>query len=158
MLRKEAKPTLWIYTMGIAALFLLGFFLLVVFGAKSFSGTVAGQYGNMETRSELSYLQTVLHANDTEDAVSVQDDGGRTVLVIQDGNTGYAYRLYLEDGKLLEDLAEEGTPLDPENAQVIGETAVFEAVREPSGRLRVRTDAGSILFTPRSVSGERSAG
>ena len=155
---KETKPTLRVYTLGIVALFLTGFFLLVIFGARSYRGAVSGQYGNMDTRAALSYLQTVLHANDTENAAEILDKDGRGILQIRDGSTGYAYRIYLEDGKLIEDYAREDSPLDPESAQVIGTSAVFKAVREPSGRLRVTTEAGSILFTPRSVQTERRGG
>ena len=46
-MKKEHRSPIGLYTIGVAALFLAGFFLLVVFGAQSYRNTVAGQNGNM---------------------------------------------------------------------------------------------------------------
>ena len=69
---RENKTPLGLYTIGIAALFLAGFLLLVILGARSYRDTVAGQSANMATRSLLSYLATAVKASDTADAVTVE--------------------------------------------------------------------------------------
>ena len=53
-MKEDNRSPLGLYTIGIAALFLAGFFLLVVFGAQSYRNTVAGQNGNMRSRALLS--------------------------------------------------------------------------------------------------------
>ncbi|MBQ9662853.1 MAG: DUF4860 domain-containing protein [Oscillospiraceae bacterium] len=146
-MREEKRSPLGLYTIGIAALFLAGFFLLVVFGAQSYRGTVAGQNGNMHSRALLSYLSTTVKAYDAAAAVSLREDAELgQVLVLADGNSGYALRIYRYNGVLLEDYAAADTPLRPEEAQRIGETGLFEAELVTGSLLRLNTDAGSVLL------------
>ena len=150
-MRKEHHSPIGFYTIGVAALFLAGFFLLVVFGAQSYRNTVAGQNGNMQSRALLSYLSTTVKACDAAGAVSLTEDPevGR-VLVLADGSSGYAVRIYHLDGILLEDYAAADTPLRPEEAQRIGETRQFEAEKPSGDVLKLTTDAGSVLLHLRS--------
>ena len=150
-MRKEHHSPIGFYTIGVAALFLAGFFLLVVFGAQSYRNTVAGQNGNMQSRALLSYLSTTVKACDAAGAVSLTEDPevGR-VLVLADGSSGYAVRIYHRDGILLEDYAAADTPLRPEEAQRIGETRQFEAEKPSGDVLKLMTDAGSVLLHLRS--------
>ena len=53
---EKGRFDLGLNMIGIAALFLAGFFLLVIFGAQSYRGTVAGRSGNMDDRALLAYL------------------------------------------------------------------------------------------------------
>lgn len=152
MKRKNGSP-LGLYTIGIAALFLAGFFLLVVFGAQSYRETVNGQNGNMHGRALLSYLATTVRACDARDAVTVEERGGEQLLCIADGDTGYALRIYRHEGRLVEDYAAAGSPLDPDNAQVIGESGSFRVERPSDSLLRIYTDAGQVLLTLRSEGG-----
>ena len=73
-MRKERHFSLGFYTIGVAALFLAGFFLLVVFGAQSYRNTVKGQNGNMQSRALQSYLSTTVKAYDAADAVSLTEE------------------------------------------------------------------------------------
>lgn len=150
-MREEKRSPLGLYTIGIAALFLAGFLLLVVFGAKSYQRTTDGQNENMHSRALLSYLSTIIKAYDTSGAVSVQgteEDG--QVLWLKDGSSGYVLRIYVRDGMLLEDYAAESAALRPEEAQRIGETEQFEIFLLAEDSLRVTTDAGSVLLHLRS--------
>ena len=150
-MRKEQHSPVGFYTIGVAALFLAGFFLLVVFGAQSYRNTAAGQNGNMQSRALLSYLSTTVKAYDAAEAISLTEDPevGR-VMVLADGNSGYAVRIYHQDGILLEDYAAADTALRPEEAQQIGETRQFEAKMLPGNVLKLKTDAGSVLLHLRS--------
>lgn len=136
------------FTVGIAALFLLGFLLLVIFGAQTYTNTVESQYGNNDTRSILSYLAAAVKSCDAEDYVYVQDRDGRQVLVLEDGS-GYALRIFCEDGQLLEDYGRTGSDLQPEEAQIIGPTQAFD-VRLDDGTLRIETDEGISILHLRS--------
>ena len=59
-----------LYTMGIACLFLAGFFLVVLFGAQTYRGTVSGQMENNQSRVLLSYLTTCVKSSDSAGAVT----------------------------------------------------------------------------------------
>lgn len=144
------------YTIAIAALFLAGFLLLVVLGAHSYRNTVALQSGNMQTRALLSYIAACVKSGDTAGAVQVRDTEDGQLLVVADGDSGYALRIYRWEGKLVEDYAALDAPLSPEDAQVIGETEAFEIEERDDGLLRVTTDAGRVLLHMRS--GEGNAG
>ena len=150
-MKKTGQGGLGLYTIGIAALFLAGFFLLVVFGAQSYRNTVGGQNRNMHSRALLSYLSTTVKAYDAEDAVRIDEDGklGK-VLVLSEGRSGYALRIYRADGSLVEDYARADAALRPEDAQIIGATEVFDPVLTTDGLLTVSCDAGKVLLHLRS--------
>ena len=88
------------YTIAVVGLFLAGFFLLVVFGAQSYRSTVGGQNRNMQSRALLSYLSTTVKGYDAEGAVRIDEDGevGK-VLILREGRSGYALRIYRADKK-----------------------------------------------------------
>ena len=153
-MKKENSSPLGLYTIGIAALFLAGFFLLVVFGAQSYRNTVAGQNGNMHSRALLSYLSTTVKACDERDAVSILEDPEYgQILCLEDGGSGYALRIYRFDGALVEDYAADGAALNPAEAQRIGETGHFAVQQEETGLLRLETDAGAVRLHLRSEGG-----
>ena len=153
-MKKTGQGGLGLYTIGIAALFLAGFFLLVVFGAQSYRNTVGGQYRNMHSRALLSYLSTTVKAYDAEGGLRIDEDKDvGKVLVLLEGRSGYALRIYRADGCLVEDYARADTSLRPEEAQVIGTTERFEPVLTSDGLLSVNCDAGKVLLHLRSKEG-----
>ena len=139
------------FTLGIAGLFLAGFFLLVTFGAFTYQDAVAGQQSNNCTRSLLGYLSTCARSHDSAGAITCREENG-PVLVLGDPGGEYALRLYQRDGQLLEDYARIDAPLDPAQATAIGETEVFQ-VEEEDGLFTVITDAGQVVFSLRSKGG-----
>lgn len=149
-MKRENRSPIGLTAIGIAALFLAGFFLLVVFGAQSYRDTVRTQNENMQNRALLQSLSTAVHACDALDAVTVMEDTvyGQ-VLNLKDGDSGYALRFYLSDGALVQEYSQQEAPLTPEAAQPLGETRVFEASRD-GNLLRLRTDAGTVLLHLRS--------
>jgi hypothetical protein len=149
MERAKSSP-LGVYTMGIAGLFLLGFLLMVILGAQIYGDAVATQQRNNQTRALTAYLSTCLKDNDSAGALTLQRVGDTDVLVIADGTSGYALRIYQRDGLLLEDYAQAEDPLEPERAQTIGETACFSVEALPDGVWAITTDAGRSLIHTRS--------
>ena len=149
----DQKNPLGLYSIGIAALFLLGFFLLVIFGAQNYRGAVAAQHRNNDSRVLLSYVSTCIKGSDQTGCVRIREENGSTVLEIADEESGYASRLYLTGGNLVEDYSETGSPLDPDNAQIIGQTSVFTVEQVTEGLLAVTTDAGRSLICLRSEGG-----
>ena len=149
-MKREGTSPLGLYTIGIAALFLAGFFLLVVFGAQSYRDTVAGQNRNGETRAQLAYLAAAVKGCDSAGAVHIVEEQTGQILVLEDRDSGYALRIYRVGNALLEDYGEAGSPVRPEEAQTIGETGVFTVETPAAGLLRITTDAGSVLLHLRS--------
>ena len=148
--KRQSDSPLGLYTIAIAALFLAGFFLLVVFGAQSYRDTVSGQSANMDGRALLSYLHTAVKAGDASGAVRIVDDNE---LRIADGDTGYSLRIYLREGELVEEYTSDAAARDASNAQVIGRTDVFEIARWGEDVLVLSTDAGEVLIHLRSEGG-----
>ena len=152
--RKDSP--LGLYTMGICALFLAGFLLLVILGAQTYRKTAAGQETNNRTRAQLSWLSAVIRANDREGAVYLSEQESPengTVLVVEDGS-GYASRIYRYDGYLVEDYGAVDEAFLPESALKIGQTSLFEVELHPEDNaLSVTSDEGSIYLTLRSSGG-----
>ena len=141
-----------IYTMGIAALFLAGFLLLVTFGARTYRDAAENQANNNDARALLSYLSTCVKGGDAAGNVAVLEEGQGPVLEVRNG-AGYALYIYQNDGKLLEEYKAVGGTLNPQSAGVLGETEVFAVERVTGKILRITTDAGSVLLTLRSGEG-----
>lgn len=149
MNRTRSSP-LGLYVIGIAALFLAGFLMLVIFGAQTYRNTVRVQNGNSETRATLSYISATVRAYDTADAVDLSqaqlpDGSASQVLTLADGDTGYALRVYAWQGHLMEEYARADAEITPSASNVIGETQTFEAVKD-GNLLRVKTDEGNVLL------------
>lgn len=151
------RSYLGIYTIGVAALFLAGFFLLVVFGAQSYRGIVAAQTANNTNRALLSYFATCINSNDANGAVYISDSEYGQVLEIPDGSTGYGLRIYACGGKLYETYEALDAALNPEEDIAIGDTQVFRAEFVQDGLLRITTDAGSTLVALRSEGSGRDS-
>ena len=152
MKRSERSPLGW-YTIGIAALFLAGFFLLVLFGAMTYRGTVRSQNRNYEARLLTAYLTTAVRANDSEGSFRVYDSEYGPVISVDDGDSGYAFRIYRYEGHLVEDYEEGDSALLPDSAQIIVDTETFSVERLADGLYAVRTDAGRALIGLRSSEG-----
>ena len=61
----------------------------------------------------------------------------------EDKGTDYEQKIYLKDGKLLQEYSEKGAAPQPDEALEIGETDVFEASFVSDTVLRVETDKGT---------------
>ncbi len=149
MKNRSGNP-IGLYTIGIVGLFLAGFFLLVIFGSQSYQGTVTSQNNNRDDRAVLAYISTSIRDNDSRDAVSILESSSGDVLQISDGDTGYALRIYLKDGELVEDFGRTDQDLIPENAEMIGPCGEFRCEKIRNDLLKVSTDRGQILIQLRS--------
>ena len=149
MKNRNSNP-IGLYTIGIVGLFLAGFFLLVIFGAQSYQGTVLSQDNNRNERAVLAYITTSVKYNDSRGAVTVSEDSSGDVLQIADGDTGYSLRIYLRGSDLVEDFDRTGSALDPDKAEVIGPCGEFECEMIRDDLLKVSTDRGQVLVQLRS--------
>ena len=152
-MKQSQKNPILLLSVGVAALFLLGFLLLVTFGARSYREVVESQYGNMDERALSAYIATSVKANDSRGALRAEDSEYGQVLVVTDVGSGWALRYYRYEGQLLEDYARDGTPLAPKEAQRIGPTERFSVECGDNGLVTVVTDAGRTLLHSRSAEG-----
>ena len=142
--RSENSVSLGLFTLGIATLFIGGLLMLVVFGAVSYRSVVGIQRDNDRNRALSAYLLTAVSERST-DPIRVEESDGGQVLVIAEPDTGYAIRIYCHDGELVEDYAADGSALNPEGANPLGETGTFEIRTVRSGLLSITTDAGEVF-------------
>ena len=132
-------------TLTIAVIFLV-ILLLVVFAASSYRHATDVQTANNNSRALLSYVVSAVREN-SESKVEKRDfDGaGKTAegisISAKDGK--FERRIYMTDGKLVEEYAETGSAINPEDALVIGETDTFEVNEVDGGLLEIKTDAGA---------------
>ena len=157
-MREKTSP-LGYYTIGIAALFLLGFLLLIIFGAQVYQDTVANQDQNDTTRALRSYLVTCTRSASADD-VELKDGGADIdgqILVIRDSGTDYGLQVFLQDGQLMEVYGRLGEDPDPASAQPIAATQVFEVEQIAEGAFAVTTDEGRTLLHVRAAAGEAEA-
>lgn len=148
-MKQSHRSPLGFYTMGIAALFLVGFLLLVLFGAYTYRDAAATQTENNEARALLSYIYTSVKSSDTAGNITIQEGENGPVLVIAE-EAGYALYIYQKDGQLLEEYHAADAPLSPDTANVLGRTDTFMVERPEKSVLHVTTDAGDILLHLRS--------
>ena len=145
-MRRDNRSMIGFYTIGIAALFLAGFLLLLVFGARTYRDTVQSQNHNNEVRVVLSWLQSSVQTHGEDDIRIEQDAEAGTVLVIPESGTRYGQRIYLHDGSLVSDYNRLDRELMPESAQALGTTETFEIEELEGGLIRIRTDDGEVLL------------
>lgn len=148
-MKQSSRSPLGFYTMGIAALFLVGSLLLVMFGAQTYRDAAAGQAENNKDRALLSYISISVKGNDTAGNITVEEREGGPVLVIGD-EAGYALYIYQKDGQLLEEYHAKGASFSPDTANVLGETEIFTIEMPTENTLKITTDVGSTLLHLRS--------
>ena len=145
---REKSSTLGYYTIGIAALFLLGFLLLIIFGAGVYRDTVTTQDENNQSRALRSYLVTCTSSASADD-VELKEAGDGIegqILTIRDSGTEYGLQVFLRDGMLVESYCRLDQMPDVETAQPIAATSVFEVEQISEGTYAVITDAGRSLL------------
>ena len=121
---------------------------LVVFSARGYQHASEVQEMNSNTRAVGSYVVNCVKDSNTGE-VAIETISGQRCLVIK-SNDGYEHRLYLIDGRLMEEYVEAGMDTDPETALEIGTTDTFDLELGADGLLTVTTDEGvSIVNTKR---------
>ena len=130
-----------ISTLTVAVLFIV-ILLLVVFSAVSYQSATDAQNANDDKRAVLSFVTTAVH-NNGKGEVKPKDFAGAPGLVIEDGDTGFEQRIYMKDGKLLQEYGRSGDMVDPEHALEIGRVKEFAVDYAAEDILRIKTDLGT---------------
>ena len=132
--------------MGIVALFMAGFLLIVIFGANIYKDTVESQNDNNNTRAILSSISSLSRSQSPGDIEVADDDTYGQILLVDEEGTDYAQKIYVYDGNLVQELSKRDADINPDAAQVIGETSKFEIDKKGDEMLIVSTDAGEVMI------------
>ena len=124
----------------IAILFLV-ILLLVVFTASSYQHGTSYQTENDTTRVLCSYVAKSVKNNHGGEVVTTEFDGNQGIR-IEDGDTGFAHKIYLHNGDLLEEYSKVDAPIHPDTASKIGETSIFDINYITDDLLEIKTDKG----------------
>ena len=141
-MEKRSKGTNDIISSLTVAVIFIVILLLVVFAASSYRNGSEHQSASDNERAVLSYVITAVK-DSNGGKVEVKDLDGCPGIVIEDKGTDYEQKIYLKDGKLLQEYSEKGAAPQPDEALEIGETDVFEASFVSDTVLRVETDKGT---------------
>ncbi len=131
--------------MIMTAFFMLSFLLLVIFGTQIYRNIALSQEESSLSRTLSSYLHTASKMNEARIGTKTME--GRTVLVIEDSDTGFGNRIYLEDGYLVEDFSLLDDELHTASATRIGQTDLFETKWIRDDLLEVTTSDGIVYIT-----------
>ncbi len=131
--------------MIMTAFFMLSFLLLVIFGTQIYRNSALSQDERSLSRTLSSYLHTASKMNEARIGTKTME--GRTVLVIEDSDTGFGNRIYLEDGYLVEDFSLLDDELHTASATRIGKTDLFETKWIRDDLLEVTTSDGIVYIT-----------
>ena len=142
---REKSSPMGLYTIGIAALFLLGFLLLVVFAAGTYRDTVTGQAENNQNRALRSYL-AVCTRSASEGDVSVAESEYGQMLMIRENGSRYGLKIFRDEEGLKEFYGVLDAEVPAEDAQFIAKTKTFSVERLSDDALAVTTDAGRTVL------------
>ena len=133
------------YMMGILTLFIGGFLLLTVFGATSYRNVVSLQKENNHERALNAYLSLTAQSNRYSFAGVYSDAAvDSEILEIEDGKSGFGFRIYNYNGNLVEDYGEIGSELWPADANILGENQLFKVEEVKDGLVAITTDEGVV--------------
>ena len=125
----------------IAVLFLV-ILLLVVFTARSYQHGADAQYENDTQRVVCAYVATAVK-NHTNGEVTPEVFDGCPGILIEDGDTGFAHKIYLRGSDLLEEYSKADATINPDTASKIGETSRFDIAYVSEDLLEIKTDKGA---------------
>ena len=128
-------------TITVAVLFLV-IILLVVFAAQSYRHGTDKQQENDNSRAVLAYVASAVKDSVTSDIIPENFEGAYG-LTISDTNSEYERKIYIKDGKLLEEYGRKGREISPDDALKIGKLKTFEVRYIDDDLLEIRTDLGT---------------
>lgn len=138
------RPDAALPATALFALLLVCLLALTAAGAAVYVRIAGSAADGRSRRAALDYLCARVRAADEANAVTLADGPEGPVLVLAEplADSGFATRIYLYDGHLVEDYAPENSALSPDTAQPLAETALFAATFDGS-LLTVQTTQGA---------------
>ena len=135
-----------VFVFLLLALFAMMSVLLVLFGAQMYRGIAERMEQNNDDRVLFSYVRSMVRAEDSYDAVRVEDHGGMKTLGLYENidGTDYVTWIYEYEGKLLEQFTRADSAMMPDHGVEIMDITEFQpsmdgnlltvAMFDPEGR------------------------
>ncbi len=107
--------------LGLICLFAFCSLLLALMGGQAYKSIQNGVDDSFDSTVTANYLRTKLAQNNRAGAISLRTEGDIEVLVIASGtgNERYETRIYVQDGRLMENYAMASAPFSPEGGMSI---------------------------------------
>ncbi|MBR3228008.1 MAG: DUF4860 domain-containing protein [Erysipelotrichaceae bacterium] len=142
-MKKKVLMPKELYTIIISLMFLGGFLLLVIFGARSYRAINRNSDETENRRAVLIYLSTTLKADECSDII-ISDDG---VLRIRDSEGEYEKVIYIYEGKLMEEYTVYDGAIHPASAVTIADCERLETeYDEERHLLKIETEKGPVYI------------
>lgn len=138
------------FSVGLYAMILAAALLLTVFGGRLYAAVTAAREENDLRRSTLAYVQTQIEAADAAGAVSILKGPEGDLLELTDSASGYATRIYLYEGALVEEFSPAEDSPDPARAQTICQADSFSVAAVNDSLISVTADGVRALAAVRS--------
>ena len=114
--------------------------LLVMLSAMSYRSANEVLVNNNNERALRTYVAACIRENSLSEVRCKTFDGAPGI-AIRAAGSDFERRIYMKDGKLLEEYAAAGAPASPEDALLIGETGKFQVTID-GGLAKIETDSG----------------
>ncbi|WP_303202002.1 DUF4860 domain-containing protein [Raoultibacter timonensis] len=146
-----------VFVVALFALIVLSLLSALIIGMEVYKSIAADRAAADDTRLGLSLIANSIHAADSADSVGMGagPEGDSLVLIERDGDSAYETRIYLFEGRIVEEYATAEAPYTPEKATAIVDSQTF-AFDYGNGLLTVQTDQGSASVYLRSTQGGQS--
>lgn len=141
-MNKQYRNESWTAGMllGLYALLIVALLLLVFVGARLYRTTERTKRANSAQRNAVAYVQGKLAGYDEMGVVTLKNGTYGTVLVLREKGDRYETKIYLYEGKLVEELSAAGSEIDPSRAVSVCAVNAFEVEQASPTLLQVRVD------------------
>ncbi|MBR3295629.1 MAG: DUF4860 domain-containing protein [Clostridia bacterium] len=139
--KKRSFSTELFSVLTMLALF-VAVFIVVVFGASSYRGSLSSQDHNNELRKVLGYVNTAVK-NEHTDNVAIEEIEGVKALNITNEITGLQRRIYFRDGSVYENYGTVGSGFIQDAEMKIADVELFEFRSVSGGIIEIETSYGT---------------
>lgn len=143
------------FMLALFTLLIIATLSLVLIGSTIYGSLVDDQTGNNQNRAVLAYLYAQVRGADKQGGISLGEGPQGQALVFREEDEGVTYetRIYLFNGRLMEEYAMEEMEFSPDRAQPVADETIFELAIEKDNLLKINTGKGSIQVALRSTGG-----
>lgn len=152
---KQNRKSLWrIFSILLFAVFVVVDLLALLIGTTSYGSLNRMQTENDQRIMSLGPIVSSVRANDVTGGVAVgAGPEGRALVMVQSDISGtYETRIYLYEGKIVQEYALASSPYTPTKATELSPSETFEFSYD-DGLLSITTDAGTAEVALRNLQG-----
>ena len=149
--RSQGNTSSQLLATVLMAVFFLALMAALAIGASMYRYAVESQAAANDLHLQAGLISNLVRANDMSSSVSIGEgpEGNALVLTRRLESGSFETRLYLYQGKVMQETAVEGRPYDPQGATPIIETETFD-FEIADDIVSFATDAGSFVVALRS--------